>query len=101
MRGKGVASDIINYVRNNQLVSKGLGFIPHPAAQIASQIASQLGVGKKKRAVRRRPMRGRGIFSDLGGGIGNVFGGLGSGLGSFSHGLFGGGKKTRRVVKYT
>jgi hypothetical protein len=45
-------------------------------------------------------MRGRGIFSDLGGGIGSVFGGLGSGVGSVARGLFGSGRKragTKRV----
>ena len=35
---------------------------------------------------------GRGFFSDLGGGIGNVFGGLGGGIGSIAKGMFGGSK---------
>jgi hypothetical protein len=95
--GRGTLADIGNFVRSQKLISKGLGFVPHPAAQLASQIASMVGLGKKKR--RKRPQRGRGFFSDLGGGIGSVFGGLGSGVGSVAHGLFGGRKKKRRVKK--
>ena len=94
--GKGVAGDIVNFVRANQLLSKGLGLIPHPAAQLAARVAGQLGLGRKRKA---KKQSGRGIFSDLGGGIGSVFGGLGSGVGSIAHGLFGAGrkKKTLRV----
>jgi len=50
-----------------------------------------LGAGKKKRKTRQS---GKGIFSDLGGGIGSAFGGIGSGIGSagfgIGKGLFGG-----------
>jgi hypothetical protein len=35
---------------------------------------------------------GNGFFSDLGGGIGNVFCGLGGGIGSIAKGMFGGSK---------
>jgi hypothetical protein len=58
-----------------------------------------LGAGKKKRKTRqsgssRIAQSGKGIFSDLGGGIGSAFGGIGSGIGSagfgIGKGLFGG-----------
>jgi hypothetical protein len=87
-----------NFIKTQKLLSTGLGFIPHPAAQTASAIAAQLGLGRKKKAPKKKKQSGRGIFSDLGGGIGNVFGGLGNGLGSFSHGLFGGARK-KKVLK--
>lgn len=98
-RGKGIA-DVARYIRDNKLISQGLGLIPHPGAQAVSQLAALAGLGKKKK--RKPAMRGRGIFSDLGGGLGSLAGGIGGGLGSLAHGLFGGRKKTvRRVVKYT
>lgn len=135
MRGKGIGSSIMSglqFIKDNKLISKGLGLIPHPGAQTASTIAGLIGLGRKRRSrtskrsssvvavpkVRsrrtrrlvpitspllpypaaassrsRRVMRGRGIFGDLGGGIGSIFGGLGSGVGSIAHGLFGGGRK--------
>jgi len=40
----------------------------------------------------RSMQRGRGFFSDLGGGIGSVFGGLGKGIGSAAGGFFGRGR---------
>lgn len=101
--GKGVAGDIARFIKNQKLISKGLGFIPHPAAQVASQVADLIGLGKKAKRrsqAGKGPLRspgivqmGGGIFSDLGGGIGNIFGGLGSGLGSVAGGLFGRGKR--------
>jgi hypothetical protein len=114
---------------DKKLISKGLGLIDHPIAQGASYLAGQLGLGKKKRkskqkgghklfgqvgpestfgngitpfvgmGKRKRKQHGRGIFSDLGGGIGAATYGLGSGLGNFSHGLFGGGKHHNRHIK--
>ena len=95
-RGRGTLGDIANFIRDNKLISKGLGMIPHPAGQFASQLAGMAGLGRRRKKAttgKRRTMRGRGIFSDLGGGIGNVFGGLGGGLGSVAHGLFGSGRK--------
>jgi hypothetical protein len=92
--GKGISiSDVAKYIKDNKLISRGLGMIPHPGAQLASQVASMAGLGKKKR--RKPTQRGRGIFGDIGSGIGSVFGGLGSGVGSIAHGLFGGGKKKK------
>ena len=98
--GKGALGDIANFIKDNKLISKGLGFIPHPAGQLASQIAGFVGLGKRKRKApvkRRRVQRGGGIFSDLGGGIGSVFGGFGGGIGSIAHGLFGSGRKRKAV----
>ena len=106
-RGKGVM-DVLRYVKDNKLISRGLGLIPHPGAQALSSIAGLVGLGRRKRksttrkcttrkckvtSMRGRAMKGRGIFGDLGSGIGSVFGGLGSGVGSIAHGLFGGGRK--------
>ncbi len=107
MRGKGIKeilSTVHNIVKDNRLISKGLGMLPSPYAQAAAQGASLLGYGKKRKrrsaTSGKRTMRGRGIFSDLGGGVGNVFGGIGGGLGSAFHGLFGGSRsKTARKVK--
>jgi hypothetical protein len=96
MKGKGL-KEIVEFVKNNKLVSKGLGYIPHPLGQVASVIADQLGYGKKRKAPKRRTMKGTGIFSDLGSGIGGAFSGLGSGIGSVAHGLFGSGKMKMKM----
>jgi hypothetical protein len=97
--GKGL-SDVLNFVRDNKLISRGLGFIPHPGAQAAATIAAMAGLGKMKpKRKPRRKQTGRGIFGDLGSGIGSVFGGLGGGLGSVAHGLFGNGKKKTTKTK--
>ena len=106
MRGRGVGSTILSglrYIKDNKLISRGLGLIPNPGAQAAAQLASMAGLGRrrKKRTTRKKGMRGGGIFSDLGGGLGSAFGGLGSGIGSIAHGLFGAGRKkgTRMHLK--
>ena len=95
-RGKGVLSilkKVGNFVKDQKLISRGLGMIPDPRAQVAGQVAGLVGLGRKRRVVRRRPaMVGRGIFGDLGSGIGSIFGGLGGGVGSIAKGLFGGSK---------
>ncbi len=93
-RGKGIVGDAARYIKDNKLLSKGLGMIPHPAAQAAAQVAALFGLGRPlKAAPKKRKQRGRGIFGDIGGGIGSVFGGLGSGIGSIVHGFFGGGRR--------
>ena len=98
--GKGVVGDVAKFIKDQKLISKGLGLIPHPAGQLASQIAGLVGLGRKRKApVRRRVQRGGGIFSDLGGGIGSIFGGLGGGIGSVAHGLFGAGPRRRKAVR--
>ena len=111
-RGAGVAKDLHKFIKDNKLISKGLALLPVPGAGYASTAAGMLGYGKKKRKTRRvavtvpvasrlvgtRNMVGTGFFSDLGGGIGNVFGGLGGGIGSVARGLFGGGVADRRNV---
>lgn len=95
--GKGVLGDIGSFIKDQKLISKGLGLIPHPAGQLASQIAGLVGLGRKRKTPKRRVQRGAGIFSDLGGGIGNIFGGLGGGIGSVAHGLFGSGRRRKAV----
>jgi len=138
-KGAGAVKDVLKFVRDNKLISKGLGMIPHPIAQAAAKGASMVGLGKKKKKrgpkkitaasmanllasptrTRKTPVRvsravahgypanqvGAGFFSDLGGGIGNIFGGLGGGIGSVARGMFGGGaskgllgKPNQRIV---
>ncbi|MDR3543383.1 MAG: hypothetical protein P4L69_20840 [Desulfosporosinus sp.] len=41
--------DAANFVKDNKLISKGLSLIPHPYGQAGSQIAGQLGFGKKRK----------------------------------------------------
>lgn len=36
----------LGFIKENKLVSKGLAMIPHPAAQTAAQVASQVGYGR-------------------------------------------------------
>ena len=104
--GNGVIGDVARFVKQHRLISRGLGLIPNPAMQLASQGAALVGLGKRKRkrrVVRPRVVRprlvGNGIFSDIGGGIGSIFGGLGGGIGSVAHGLFGGKKRAKRAPK--
>jgi hypothetical protein len=99
-KGKGVLKDVHDFIRDNKLISRGLGFLPYAPAQVASQVAGLVGYGRKRKRKAHKPrMHGKGIFSDLGGGIGSVFGGLGSGIGSVAHGLFGGARHHRRRKK--
>ena len=98
--GKGIPQDILQFVKDHKIISSGLGLIPNPYAQAGAAVARQLGLGKKRKAPKRRQV-GAGIFGDLGSGIGSVFGGIGSGLGSVAHGLFGSGmKKGKRAVHH-
>jgi len=140
-KGDGVARDVLSavhsIVKNNQLVSRGLGMTPlAPLAPVARMLgygkrkgtSGKRRVGtsvgspvvvlsypKKKRSTARRNVvatprtarrqtvsirrpavgsqYGSGFFSDLGGGVGNIFGGLGGGIGSVARGLFGGKKR--------
>ena len=98
--GTGVASSALKFAKDNKLLSRGLKMIPHPAAQGLGYLVGQAGYGKPKRKHRKRRSKqvGAGLFSDIGGGIGNVFGGLGAGVGSVARGLFGGAKRRRRVT---
>lgn len=96
--GKGVVDVLkaINQVaRDNKLISRGLGLIPHPVAQGLGWAAGQAGYGRMKcaRCGRGRAachQKGCGFFGDLGNGIGSALGGLGGGLGSALGGLGGG-----------
>lgn len=45
-----------NYVKDNKLISKGLGIIPHPYAQLGSQAANILGLGEGGVLEGGRPM---------------------------------------------
>ena len=122
-RGRGIGSALRSagaYIKRHKLLSKGLGLIPHPTAQLASRMAGMVGLGRKRRSKRaggrrrrralpmpssvpmslpaiRSMQRGRGFFSDLGGGIGSVFGGLGGGIGSAARGFFGRGRASKKV----
>ena len=51
-KGAGVVKDVMKFIKNNKLISKGLGMIPHPIAQVASKGASLVGLGKKKKKKR-------------------------------------------------
>jgi hypothetical protein len=42
------------FIKDNKLVSRGLSFIPGVGAQAGSQVASQLGWGKKRKVGRVR-----------------------------------------------
>lgn len=87
--GKGVKevlSAAKQIAKDTKIISKTLSMIPDPRAQGLSWVASQAGYGRKK-----KKQKGRGLFSDIGGGIGNVAMGIGGGLGSIARGLFGGG----------
>lgn len=85
-------------------------------------MAGMVGLGRKRRSKRvgrqrrvaafsssvpmstasiRSMQRGRGFFSDLGGGIGSVFGGLGKGIGSAAGGFFGRGRSRPSKKVYT
>jgi hypothetical protein len=94
-KGKGIR-EILGFIKDKKLISQGLGLIPHPAGQAASAIANLVGLGKKKHKTHRKKQHGKGIFSD-------IFGGIGGGLGSVAHGLFGGakhkGKKNVLIMK--
>lgn len=95
-RGRGVADDIKKFVKDNKLVSRGLALVPIPGAGLASGAANLLGWGHRKKKKKVNMMRGSGIFSDIGGGLGSLAGGIGGGLGSLAHGLFGSGHKHRK-----
>ncbi len=126
MRGRGILSTlktVHGIVKDNKLLSKGLGLAGIPAL---AAVADMAGYGRRRRRTTkgvavprsrsrkrrvavarinsvplagRRVMRGKGIFSDLGGGIGSVFGGLGGGLGSVARGLFGGGRRRGTTMR--
>ena len=64
-KGRGILKDGWNFVKDNKVISKGLGMIPHPVAQGAAWAARQVGLGQQ-------PQRGAGIFSDIGNGIGGI-----------------------------
>jgi hypothetical protein len=100
LKGRGVTdtlSKINNFVRTNQLLSKGLAeFAPN---QFGSATAAQLGYGKRRRVPRkRRVMAGRGLFDSIGSVLGSIGHGIGSGGYGLLSGLTGSGKR-HRVLK--
>lgn len=55
---KNLACKAAKFVKDNKLISTGLSFVPHPAAQLASQAAKQLGVGRtSRRLMQQRALR--------------------------------------------
>jgi hypothetical protein len=96
-KGRGIGdtlAKINNFVRTNQLISKGLNEF---AGGTGANVASQLGYGKRKRrAPRKRVMRGSGLFDS----IGSVLGSIGHGIGSGGYGLLSGltGGRKRKVI---
>lgn len=113
MNGAGVLSDLHKFIKDQKLISKGLGLLPGGLPAVGSIIADQLGYGQqapRKRAPRKRAMpmpmpktmsmqHGAGIFSDLGNGVGSIFGGIGGGLGNLAHGIFGAGKRKKKKMR--
>lgn len=102
MKGKGIADNLgkaLNFLKDTKLISNTMGLFPNEKAQAISNIAKQIGLGKKRKA---RKQKGAGIFSDFGSGIGNAFGGIGAGVGSagfgLGRGLFGGKKKGKKMI---
>ena len=103
MRGgsvSGVLSGVHDFVKENQLLSKGLKALGQDGI---SNIAAKVGYGRKKRTSRRK-QTGNGLFTDLGTGIHALFGsgshvkrggqkgkGLFTDLGTGIHALFGSG----------
>lgn len=71
-----------DFVKEHKLISRGLSLLPHPAAKAAGFSAGLAGYGRRRRAVRRRPIRRRG-----GSLLGEVF------SPRASHGLFGRGRR--------
>jgi hypothetical protein len=121
-KGKGIMSDIHSFVKDNKLISKGLGLLNFPGSGIASKGAAMLGYGRKKKRKRSRRlvgplltplpgttrlhpsravgkvMMGRGHALHGAGIFSDLGGGIGSIFGGLGHGLFGG-AAARNVVK--
>jgi hypothetical protein len=75
-RGRGIM-DVLkkahNFVKDRQLISKGLNLIQHPHAEKASSIAGILGYGRKRRRVGGRKRKGVSLKKLIMGG--SVYGG--------------------------
>lgn len=68
-RGRGFFGDLWSgikkvgsWVKDNKIISKVASAIPHPAAQRVGAVASTLGLGRKRRRVRRGRRRGGNRF---------------------------------------
>lgn len=100
-RGKGLVDNLskaAKFLKDTQLISNTMSLFPNEKSQAIANIAKQIGLGKKKKA-RKPKQAGRGLFSDIGNGIGGATFGLGSGLGNAFHGLFGSGSKRKGKKK--
>ena len=63
LRGGGsmdVLKGIGGFIKDNKLLSTGLSMIPHPAGQVAGQVAGLFGLGRKRKT--RRRLRGGSIM---------------------------------------
>ncbi|MDR3551445.1 MAG: hypothetical protein P4L31_08620 [Candidatus Babeliales bacterium] len=91
MKGKGVVGDVLRYIKDQKLISNGLHAIGNP--YYSGTVAKLVGLGKKKRAPRKRVQHGGGFLDflgDIGRGAGSGIGGL---VGNSLRGLTGGGRK--------
>ena len=110
-KGRGLVSDLHNFVKDNQLISKGIRLAGHDNLANA---ADQLGYGRKSRkkkatmkvvlvkvptkrrsttSRRRRTQTGKGLFDSIGSVLGSIGHGIGSGGYGLLSGLTGGGRK--------
>jgi len=53
-RGRGLLKDAAKYIKDKKLISKGLLMIPHPAGQVAGQVARMAGLGRPRRSRKRK-----------------------------------------------
>ena len=53
-RGQGLVQDAHAFVKNNKLISRGLGLLSFPGAGLAAKGAAMLGYGKKRKRKRTR-----------------------------------------------
>lgn len=60
----GAAKKVGSFIKDKKLVSTILGQIPHPAASVASKVASAVGLGRRRR---RKPMVASGRKRMMGG----------------------------------
>lgn len=56
---KDFGSKLYNFIKKNQVVSRGLSLIPHPAAQVGSRVARAVGFGEGGARLSRAHMRRR------------------------------------------
>jgi hypothetical protein len=93
------ASGVKNVVLRNHLISRGLGlgtrFTSNPVLKAMAEGAQIVGLGRKKRAPRKKKQTGGNIFGNI---LGTITGGLGQGINSGLGALLGRGRKPRRRI---